>query len=87
MARSYRLFGAGLVVAAGLAIGTQAAPGAAASGPLFPAGVMVVPVVGVAGVVVPPIVVAPLGIGTQHRANVHKEWSSTDRADITIDGA
>lgn len=85
MSRSCRLFGAGLVLAAGLAIG-RPAPVAAETVPLFPAGVLVVPVVGVAGVVVPPIIVAPVGIGTQH-AHVDKERShSRERADITIGG-
>jgi hypothetical protein len=87
MLRARRPLMTGLILAAGLALGRQASPVAAQSVPLFPAGVMVVPVVGVAGVVVPPIVVVPpLGIGTQHRANVNKAWSSTEPADITIDG-
>jgi hypothetical protein len=85
MMRSPRPLLAGLVVAAGLAIGSPAGPVAAHTGSLFPAGVMVVPVVGVAGVV-PPIVVPPMGIGTPHRANVNKAWSSTEPADITIGG-
>jgi hypothetical protein len=85
MMRSRRPLVAGLVLAAVLAFGSQAAPVAARSVPLFPAGVMVVPVVGVASVV-PPIVVAPVGIGTPHRANVNKAWSSTEPADITIGG-
>jgi len=77
----------GLVLAAGLTIGTHAAPVAAQSASLFPAGVMTVPVAGVAGVVVPPIIIVPsLGIGTRH-ANVTKERSRTERADITIGGA
>lgn len=82
MMRSPRPLLAGLVVAAGLAIGSPTVPVAAHTVSLFPAGVMVVPVVGVAGVVVPPI-----GIGAAHRANVTKERSRTERADITIGGA
>lgn len=77
----------GLVLAAGLTIGTHAAPVAAQSASLFPAGVMTVPVAGVADVVMPPIIVPPIGIGAPHRANVTKERSRTERADITIGGA
>jgi hypothetical protein len=77
---------AGLVVAAGLAMGWQTAPVAAQSVPLVPAGVMTVPVVGVVGIVTPPIVVVPsLGSGTQH-AHIDKDRSRTKRADITIGG-
>ena len=87
MARSRRPLVAGLVLAAGVAIGSQATPVAAQSVPLFPAGVRAVPVVGVVGVSVPPIVViAPLGIGTQH-AHVDKDRShSRERGTITIGG-
>jgi hypothetical protein len=87
MLRSRRPLLAGLALAAGLAIGGRAAPVAAQSVPLFPAGVMAVPVVGVAGVVMPPIVVIPpLGIGTRH-AHVDKDQShSRERGTITIGG-
>jgi hypothetical protein len=55
--------------------------------PLFPAGAMAVPVAGVVGIAVPPIVVTipPLGLATPH-AHVAKERSHTERADITIGG-
>ena len=87
MMRSPRPLVAGLVLAAGLAMGSQAAPAVAQSVPLFPAGVMAVPVVGVAGIVTPPlVVVAPLGIGTRH-AHVDKDRSrSRERGTITIGG-
>jgi hypothetical protein len=86
MLQSPRPLLAGLVLAAGLAIGRQAPPVAAQSVPLFPAGVMAVPVVGVAGVVPPIIVVSPLGIGTSH-AHVDKDQShSRERGTITIGG-
>jgi hypothetical protein len=87
MLRSRRSLLAGLVLAAGLTIGTHASTVAAQSVPLFPAGVLAVPVVGVAGVVVPPIIVVPpLDIGTQH-AHVSKDQSrSRERGSITIGG-
>jgi hypothetical protein len=86
MMRSCRPLMAGLL-AAGLTLGRPTAPVAARSVPLFPAGVMAVPVVGVAGIVVPPIiVVSPLGIGTRH-ARVDKDQShSRERGTITIGG-
>lgn len=86
MMRSPRPLLAGLIVAAGLAMSSPVVPVAAHTVSLFPAGVVVVPVVGVAGVVVPPVVVPLIGIGTQHRANVNKSWSSTEPAHITIGG-
>jgi hypothetical protein len=88
MKRSPRPLIAGLVVAAGLAIGGPTTPVAAQSVPLFPAGVVSVPIVGVAGSVVSPIVVVPpLGIGTQH-AHVDQDRSrSRERGAITIGGA
>ena len=87
MMQSCRPLVAGLILAAGLALGAQAEPAAARTVPLFPAGVMAVPVVGVAGVVVPPIVVVPsLGVGTQH-AHIDKNQShSRERGTITIGG-
>ena len=87
MLRSRRSLLAGLALAAGLVIGGRAAPVAAQSVPLFPAGVVAMPVVGVAAVVVSPIVVVPsLGLGTQH-AHVSKDQShSRERGSITIGG-
>lgn len=60
----------------------------AQSVPLFPAGVLVVPVAGVVRVGASPVVVtAPaLGIGTQ-RAHIDKDRShSRERTDVTIGG-
>lgn len=86
MLRSDRRLLAGLALAAGLALGGPAVPVAAQSMPLVPAGVAM-PVAGIAGVVVSPIVVVPtIGIGTSH-ARIDKERShSRERADITIGG-
>jgi hypothetical protein len=90
MNRSHRrLFGASLALAALAGAWIGSPPAAAQNVPLFPAGVMVVPVVGVtgvAGVAVPPVVVAApaIGIGTAH-AHVEKDRErSRERGNVVI---